>query len=278
MIKHTDRNVVPYYKYNIDIIDSLFDNFVLKYEDNINGSNSIVNFFWHTNPLITNILTNFCLKHELNNVLEIGPGKNPFPLSTTFIGSNEKINNYIDIDINNNKIPFENNYFDFVYCRHVLEDIQSPDFALREMLRVSSSGYFETPSPLVELTKGIDCQNISNLYMGYMHHRYIIWTDLEKNTIYMLAKYGFLENGLHFDSIIKKKILNILNNYPVYWNTYFIWNKNIDDINIIMYSHGVNIGIKNYLVDDYATLISNALETTIRSTNYFIKNYSHLIE
>lgn len=273
------KNIIPINDYNINIVISLFDNTFLKTNEN-NESNeiTITNLFWFTNPYVFTILINHCKKQNYSNILEIGPGSVPFPLAKTFIGSNEKIQNYIEIDINCNKLPFENNYFDFVYCRHVLEDIQSPDFALKEIFKVSSSGYFETPSPLVELTKGVDSSSFSDLYIGYMHHRYIIWTDLEKNTIYMLPKYGFLENCLHISPYLKKQIINILDNYPVYWNTYFIWNTdNIEQINIIIYNNGVNIGIKKSLIEDYAELLNDALETTIRSTNYFIKNYSHLL-
>ena len=44
-------------------------------------------------------------------------------MATDFIGSNETIKNYIDIDIDKDKILYDDNSFDFIYCRHVLEDI-----------------------------------------------------------------------------------------------------------------------------------------------------------
>jgi ubiquinone/menaquinone biosynthesis C-methylase UbiE len=120
-----------------------------------------------------------------NKVLEVGPGVVPFELSTDFIGANEQITNYCNIDIDKTTFPFETNKFDFVYCRHVLEDIQNPDFALSEIIRVSKyGGYIETPSPLIEVTKNVDGSQLSKFYCGYIHHRYIIWSSIQKNEIY----------------------------------------------------------------------------------------------
>lgn len=48
------------------------------------------------------------------------------------------------------------------------------------------------PSPLVELTKGVDGNiRFSNHYIGYVHHRYIVWSDLEENTIYFFPNMDF---------------------------------------------------------------------------------------
>ena len=62
----------------------------------------ITNWYWSPNISVSNIIYNFCSnnsKYHNNRVLEIGPGKTPFPLATDFIGCNESITNYIDIDI-----------------------------------------------------------------------------------------------------------------------------------------------------------------------------------
>ena len=137
------------------------------------------------------IVENICLTNKYQKNLEIGPGIVPFLLATDFIGSNENIKNYIDIDIDNQLFPYKDNEIDFVYCRHVLEDIQNPDFALQEIFRVTKDGgYIETPSPLIEITKDVDANNLSNIYCGYVHHRYIVWSDIEKCEIYFLPKYS----------------------------------------------------------------------------------------
>jgi hypothetical protein len=72
-----------------------------------------------------------------------------------------------------------------------------------------------------------------------------------------------------------KKIYYILNNFPVYWNTYFLYNKNVNkDVNIVMYKNDINMSI----LKDYARLIEEALNTSIESTNYFINNYKKYLE
>ena len=53
-------------------------------------------------------------------ILEIGPGLNPFPLATHFIDHISTRPDVINLDICNNKFPFADNEFEFVYARHVL--------------------------------------------------------------------------------------------------------------------------------------------------------------
>ena len=264
-----EREIITLNKYNIHLLNSFFDTIHCEHHDHVK------NLYWFSNPIIVNMLVTFCNQHELSNIIEVGPGRSPFPLATTFIGTNETIKNYIDLDLDTNKIPFEDNQIDFIYCRHVLEDIQNPDFLLHEILRTSKNGFFETPSPLVELTKGVDDNIINSLnYIGYVHHRYIIWTDLEENIIYFLPKYGFLENLLKFNHVMQQQIYDVLNNFPVYWNTYYVWTSITNKPKIVMYKNGVNI---HNLLDDYSKIINSMFETIIKSTNYFIKNYPHYI-
>lgn len=123
-------------------------------------------------------LITFC-KVNCKNILEIGPGNLQFPIANKFIGCNEKVDNYINIDIDEQLLPFLNKKLYFIYSRHVLEDIQNPNFVFQE-IRCSKSGYIEPPSPLIEITKGADIYPGSEKYSGYLHHRYIIWSDIEK--------------------------------------------------------------------------------------------------
>lgn len=273
------RNIRTIDTYHINLVN--MNDIDTNLHDNNEGSNNVKNLFWYPILDIKNILINYCKYHKYNNILEIGPGTIPFSLANTFIGYDEHIKfnnspaNYINLDIDTEKISFDNDHFDFTYVRHVIEDIQSPDFALKEILRVSKSFYIETPSPLVEVCKGIDCCDPEYKFCGYIHHRYIIWSNMEQNTIYMLPKFGIIENLLGIDPSFMKKICYILNNYPVYWNTYFLYNKNDShNIKIVMYKHGVNMNI----LKDYARLIYEAIYTSIHSTNYFIENYKKYLQ
>lgn len=191
--------------------------------------------------------------------MEIGAGDNPFSLSTHFVDCRD-IPNSIKLDIDYDKIPFINNHFNFIYSRHTLEDIQNPYSIFDEMCRVSPRGFIETPSPLIELTKNVD-SNIEISYCGYIHHRYIVWSSIDTNTIHFLPKYPIIEH-LHIDI---NNHLSILNNFPLYWNNYYFWDEN-NKPNIIIYRNDINMDIKI----DYISLLKKAIEDSINYTSHFL--------
>ena len=219
------------------------------FKRNNSDSKKIENFYYLPFIDILDYLVNRYKNSE--NVLEIGPGNVPFPLSTVSIGFNEKIKDYINLDIDDTPFPFEENQFDFSYCRHVLEDIQNPDFAIQQIFKCSKQGYIETPSPLVEITRGVEQPE----FCGYLHHRYIVWNDLD--TVYFLPKYPIVENITNSQHLIE-----IANNYPIYWNSYILWEK---PMRTVIYRNGVNMDIRY----DYAKLINRAVKESIDSTNRF---------
>lgn len=260
--------------YKTDNIDIFVGNLITINENNNSELLGIEKYFWSPNSSINKIIEKYCLLNKFTKNLEIGPGLVPFKLATDFIGSNEKISNYIKIDIDCEKYPFSNDTFDFIYCRHVLEDIQNPDFAFNEMIRVSKfGGYIETPSPLIETMKNVDASEFSSKYCGYIHHRYIVWSSIEKNEIYFLPKYScILDNILEYSYETNKQICNLINNYPVYWNNYFIFTSK-EKPKVIMYKNGVNFNTKGLtMIDDYLALVNKAINESIQNTNYFIDN------
>jgi predicted SAM-dependent methyltransferase len=240
---------------------------------------SIRNFYWGPNTLVIKMIENFCITNKYKRILEIGPGTVPFKLATEFIGSNETVKNYIDIDIDKEKIPYDSNNFDFIFCRHVLEDIQNPDFALQEIFRVSKfGGYMETPSPLIEITKDVDANKLSNMYCGYIHHRYIVWSNIQKNEIYFLPKYScILDHMLNITEETNSHLYNLINNYPVYWNNYFLFG--VKKPTVIMYKNGVNFNCKSdndNMIYEYIQLVTRAINESIENTNYFITTYKNI--
>ncbi len=226
----------------------------------------IENFYWYP---ITNVLTcveDYCKKHNYKNILEIGPGKVPFSLATKVIGYNENIKDYINLDIDVNRLPFDDKSLDFTYSRHTLEDIQNPDFAMNEIIRVSKSGFIETPSPLIEITKGIDGHDKKNSYGGYIHHRYIVWSDIEKSEIHFLPKYNTV-----IDNYVSINIAKEIYDNPLNWNNYFIWHENTPTV--IMHKNGINFNTNNNFIRDYTNLIQEAVTKSINNTIYFKEKY-----
>lgn len=239
---------------------------------------SVENCYWGANELVIEIIEKLCRTNNYKKVLEIGPGTSPFKLATDFIGCNETIKNYINIDIDKDKFLYDNNHFDFIFCRHVLEDIQNPDYTLSEIFRVSKKiGYIETPSPLIEITKGVDANNMTNTYCGYIHHRYIVWSNIQKNEIYFIPKYScILDHILCTTDEVKEHLYNLINNYPVYWNNYFLYDSK-NKPTVVMYKNGVNFNCTHdsNMVEDYIKIVSRAINESIENTNYFIKTYKH---
>ena len=260
---------------NIDIYSNNSDNS----DNNSDEDITIKNYYWAPNTSIIKIIENFCLSNKYNKVLEIGPGKKPFSLSTNFIGINETLK-CIDVDIDIETLPFTKDEFHFIYCRHVLEDIQNPDFALNNFFRVSKfGGYIETPSPLIEITKNVDAHSNASTYCGYIHHRYIVWSNIKKNEIYFLPKYSCILDNMLNTKMSSKYINNLINNYPIYWNNYFLFCSE-NKPKIIMYKNGVNFNNtpNSNMAIEYINLLSKAVNESIENTNYFIQTYSTLIQ
>ena len=150
-----------------------------------------------------------------------------------------------------------------------MEDIQNPHHIFKEMCRVSKKGYIETLSPLAELTKGVD-DGLNN-YCGYKHHRYIVWSSIETNTIHFLPKYPIIEHLVYNDELTQKNI-HILNNYPLYWNNYYIWDEN-NPPNIIMYRNGIDFLFtkSEYITVTYTDLLQIGINESIKYTNHFLE-------
>lgn len=219
--------------------------------------------FWKPNNDVIGLLVDMCKRKNYTKILENGPGITPFPLSTHFIDIDPNIENTISIDIDFDRIPFEDNDFDFCYARHIFEDIQNPQHAFAETIRVSRNGYIETPSPLIECLKMVDgLSRQSNInYCGYIHHRYLVWTERDTNTLYFLPKYPLIE-FLIYPTDFFNQMLDIAKE-KLFWNNYYLWNVERKP-NIVVYRNGVNFNI----LDDYTTLVMRAIKQSAEHTYY----------
>jgi len=104
------------------------------------------------------------IKFNINDgsyVLDIGSGGEPFPYSNflldRFPGKTQHRYNPLktnslpftvgDIEF----LPYKDKSFNFVYCAHVLEHVENPERALKEILRVGKSGYIEVPTKMSDI-------------------------------------------------------------------------------------------------------------------------------
>lgn len=134
-------------------------------------------------------------------VLELGPGAIPFSEATHFAGRPGGPTDvraaagdrrpFYDVDLSRDPLPFPAGSVDFLYARHVLEDLADPIHLLQEINRVARHGYLETPSPAAELTRGVDGGG-ERPWRGYHHHRSICWIDFDE--LHLVAKYPIVEH------------------------------------------------------------------------------------
>ncbi|MBI3725227.1 class I SAM-dependent methyltransferase, partial [bacterium] len=128
-------------------------------------------------------------------VLDIGSGNNPFPKAThlaDMYGSDNKHRGGQDIALLRDQrplvfcdveaLPFRDGAFDFVYCSHVLEHVDDPVRACREIVRVGRRGYLETPTRVSDVMFNftrirhhkwhVSAVGGTLVFMQYMEHEY----------------------------------------------------------------------------------------------------------
>lgn len=115
----------------------------------------------------------------------------------------------IRCDFISDALPFSDQEIDFAYCRHTVEDLADPTHFLNELNRVAKSGYIETPSPLVELTRGV-----TGSQRGFVHHNWYVWS--EGGVLHFLPKHPNVET-----SAIRQYTEELSDKFN--WNTYHIW-------------------------------------------------------
>jgi len=190
-------------------------------------------------------------------VLEVGPGATPFPPATDFVDwiarpeLGERRGHVVDV--NRERLPFDDRSFDFVYCRHVVEDLYDPSWLCREIARVGRAGYVEAPSPMVEYSRGVD--GAPACWRGYMHHRYLVWSHEE--VLHFLPKYPIIE---HLDLDIEPEVLDLLAADALHWNTYHFWDGALTT-KVLRHDHEFQVQ------SSYAGVIGSAIADAIRTNS-----------
>lgn len=226
---------------------------------------------------ITSYLLNEIQESGYKKVAEFGPGgvSRRFPHANILIDHfASKLENVpadittYQVDIDVDQVPVEDYAFDFVYCRHLMEDINNPIGAFREMTRLSKRGYIETPSPLIESTV---IERVSNGIPGYTHHRFLFWTDTATNTLYAIQKFPTI-NLIQRSSAQIKKWHQFLHDYPPMFNNYYQWDVDMDLLpKLVMLKHEVAYDIDTPIT--YANLIDQGIQLSVDHSISFFEGY-----
>jgi len=84
------------------------------------------------------------------------------------------------------QMPFRDQEWDFIFCSHVLEHLDRPGDACRELMRVSGRGYIEVPTKLSDVmlnfTRIPDHHRWHGLVLGQTLVL-IEWTDRERRDV-----------------------------------------------------------------------------------------------
>ncbi len=197
-------------------------------------------------------------------VLDIGPGVNPFHRADVFADITDRFDiprsKLVVCNASEEPLPFKDKAFDFIHCRHVLEDVYNPFLLIHEMSRVGRAGYIETPSPIIELCRGAD--GTSPIYRGYHHHRWIAW--VHDSTMCFVTKYPFVE----LIDITDGGLEALLRPGPLYWNSYLLWRDEVD------YCHFEN-GVNYEFWPGYTETLSAAITQSKEATDAFWRSLSH---
>ena len=199
-------------------------------------------------------------------VLEIGPGFEPFEKATHFCGwtdeESKRLKNYTKVNVSEEKLPYVDNEFDFVYLRHVVEDLWNPINCLNEVSRVAKEGWIETPSPICEMTRGIDgLDGISPPWRGYAHHRYIVWND--SNVLKILPKFPMVDIYDNFNQNKLEELLKI----PFNWGTFYHFK---DKVNYKLLQMGREADF-TFIDYSYNELIQSAINEGFKENTKILK-------
>jgi 2-polyprenyl-3-methyl-5-hydroxy-6-metoxy-1,4-benzoquinol methylase len=168
-------------------------------------------------------------------VLDIGSGGDPFPMATHLADLYEGETTHrtdrlvrdhrplVICDIE--ETPFRDKEYDFVYCSHVLEHVNDPGKACREIMRIGKRGYIETPSRSSDI--------MFNFTRLKDHHKW--FTNILGNTIVFMewsatqlrdmgSEYYFEQYHSEWNNEFQ---IYMRNNRQMFVNM-FLWNSDFD--------------------------------------------------
>lgn len=166
-------------------------------------------------------------------ILDVGGGNYPFPYATILSDKFTEVSKHRTVELVRDErpffifdvqaMPFKDKAIDFLYCSHVLEHVDNPEKACKEIQRVAKSGYIETPNFM---------KDVLFSWARGMHK----WHTIFKNGTLYFFKFTDRElDGLRspaWSNLIFSSFENPLqkafyDNQDVF-NTMFMWNDRFD--------------------------------------------------
>jgi hypothetical protein len=217
--------------------------------------------FYDACPQLTSALALHCKDQGYQDVLDIGPGCAPFPAATRGVGRDCTAPD-LPITVHDllTEIPEGMVQADFVYCRHVVEDLYNP-VPLLEALKKCQTGYVETPSPVAELALGIDANNTGLVWQGYRHHHWICWAVNGKPPLYLIPKYVWTSN-------LFSPVFYLLLENAIYWNTGLFWENNEFDYKILLNEVDFEV-----LRNDHLDVLQTAISANVNSQQLLYQRF-----
>lgn len=151
-------------------------------------------------------------------VIDIGSGDKPFWRADVYVdrlslGNVQRTSEFktihdmgffVDSDVES--LPFKSKSFDFSFSSHLLEHVENPGRVIKEITRVSKSGYLEVPNGILETIKPFD----SHLWFVFKNKKKLIFVRKGKRLHEVL-----LNNGVKYDSLLNKIHEPFIR---IYWN------------------------------------------------------------
>lgn len=207
-------------------------------------------------------------------ILDIGPSKNPIKSSTHLLDyiDNSKIfpdKVFVCHDINKSEsLPFEDKYFDFIFCSHVLEHVDNPINLLNEINRIGKSGIIIVPTKLSDNLYSIDATKFNDVYLNDRYgHKF--WFDYGKFSSIEISKRSRIIRRIpQNENELKKLFFEIPNFYELcfYWEDDIIFNF-LEKENISKNKFQIRIGYSNI---NFFTLIQ------IKLNDWFLDRINEL--
>jgi 2-polyprenyl-3-methyl-5-hydroxy-6-metoxy-1,4-benzoquinol methylase len=140
-------------------------------------------------------------------VVDIGSGDKPFWRADVFVdklslgnvqrashtNTIHNLGTFVDSDAT--KMPFKDGAFDFSFCSHLLEHVENPSAVIKEITRISRSGYMEIPNGILETIKPFD----SHLWFVYQNKKKLIFVRKSEQMHDVLIK-----NGEKYKALLNK--------------------------------------------------------------------------